>query len=74
MTRRAAPLLALALLLAAAPAPARPRSHRREAKAEVTVLAVVESTPREKTHQNGRSFEEMDAARGARAAAPARAS
>jgi len=36
------------------------RPHRREAKAEVTVEAVVDSRPREKTHQNGRRFEEME--------------
>jgi hypothetical protein len=59
--RRCSPraLAALLALLVSTPAFAA-RPHRREAKAEVTVVVVVTSRPREKTHQNGRRFEEMD--------------
>jgi hypothetical protein len=54
-------LAALVALLWCAPSPAwAARPHRREAKAEVTVLAVVAGKPKEKVHQNGRTFEEMD--------------
>jgi len=63
--RRSAPalaalLFALAGLALGAPRATAARPHRREAKAEVTVAAVVDSRPREKTHQNGRRFEEME--------------
>ena len=56
---RAAAVVAVLALAASGPALAA-RPHRREAKAEVTVEAVVDSRVRAKTHANGRRFEEME--------------